>query len=333
MVKFGVSIPTGREGLMVPTGFASKETIVEVGRAAEELGYYSVWGNDHITVQNYIKNLKPKPCFYDPLISMAAISSVTKRIKLATGIFVLPWRTPALVTCAKQLATLDVLSGGRLILGVGTGAYPEESKALYIGNNSKRLDEGVEALRVLFEEPVSTYSGNYVRFRNVEMLPKPLQKPFPIYLGRHLTTPRVLNWIAKYGQGWIPGLSSDQFLEAIPRLKEALRENGRRFEEVDIVREISVSLADTRDEAVARYMNTPAFAHMRSLSKGKRKLIRFDEEVQQSLIGTVDDVIKGVQSYIDAEVKHFMLNFAVTEPRELTTAMERFAREVMPSFC
>ena len=130
MVKFGVSIPTGREGLMLPTGFASRETIVDAGRTAEKLGYYSVWGNDHITVQSYVQHIRPKPSFYEPLISMAAISSVTEKIKLATGIYVLPWRTPSIVICAKQLATLDVLSGGRLVLGVGTGAYREESNAL-----------------------------------------------------------------------------------------------------------------------------------------------------------------------------------------------------------
>lgn len=79
MVKFGVSIPTGREGLMVPTGFASRETIIEAGKRAEELGYYSVWGNDHITTQNYIRDVRPKPSFYEPLISLAAVAAVTKK--------------------------------------------------------------------------------------------------------------------------------------------------------------------------------------------------------------------------------------------------------------
>lgn len=333
MVKFGVSIPTGREGLMLPTGFASRETIVDAGRTAEKLGYYSVWGNDHITVQSYIQHIRPKPSFYEPLISMAAISSVTEKIKLATGIFVLPWRTPSIVICAKQLATLDVLSGGRLILGVGTGAYREESNTLNIKNNLKRMDEGVEALRILFEKPTSFYHGKYVNFENLEMYPKPLQKPFPIYLGRHLTTPQVFTWIAKHGQGWIPGLSPEQFAEAIPRLKEALREEGRRLDEIDIVREISVSQARTRNIAIKKYMDTPASAHMKSLSRGKRKLIGFEKELHRSLIGTANDIIKGVQNYLDVGVKHFMLNFAVTKPEDLTKAMREFEKEVMPSFC
>jgi len=331
MVEFGVSLPTGREGLMVPTGFASRETIVEAGALAEELGYHSVWGNDHITVQDYVKHWRPKPSFYEPLISLAAVSAVTERIKLGTGVYVLPWRTPAMVVCAKQLATLDRLSGGRLLLGIGTGAYREESEALGIGHNLGRMVEGYEALRVLFEEDSASYEGKYVRFKDVELHPKPVQRPLPIYVGRHLTTDRVLRWVARHAQGWIPGLTPGQFAEAVPRLESFMEEHGRRIEEMDIVREISLSMADTKEQALERYAASPAQAHMRSLSEG-RKLVGFDEELKWSLIGTADDIIDGIQTYLDVGVTHFMFNFTVAKPDDLTSGMERFAREVIPSF-
>ena len=331
MVEFGVSLPTGREGLMVPTGFASRETIVEAGALAEELGFHSVWGNDHITVQDYVRHWRPKPAFYEPLISMAAVSSVTKKIKLGTGVYVLPWRTPSMVVCAKQIATLDRLSGGRLLLGIGTGAYREESEALGIGHNLGRMMEGYEALRVLFEEDPASYEGRYIRFKGVELYPKPVQKPLPVYMGRHLTTDRVLRWVARHGQGWIPGLTPGQFAEAVPRLKGFMEERGRRIEEMDIVREISLSQADTREQALENYLGSPAQAHMRSLSEGK-KLIGFDEELQWSLIGNADDIIMGIQAYLDVGVTHFMFNFTVAEPGDLASGMERFAEGVMPSF-
>ena len=331
MVEFGVSLPTGREGLMVPTGFASRETIVEAGALAEELGFHSVWGNDHITVQDYVRHWWPKPAFYEPLISMAAVSSVTKKIKLGTGIYVLPWRTPSMVVCAKQIATLDRLSGGRLLLGIGTGAYREESEALGIGHNLGRMMEGYEALRVLFEEDPASYEGRYIRFKGVELHPKPVQKPLPVYMGRHLTTDRVLRWVARHGQGWIPGLTPGQFAEAVPRLKVLMEERGRRIEEMDIVREISLSQADTREQALENYLGSPAQAHMRSLSEGK-KLIGFDEELEWSLIGNADDIIMGIQAYLDVGVTHFMFNFAVAGPGDLASGMERFAEGVMPSF-
>lgn len=331
MVEFGVSLPTGREGLMIPTGFASRETIVEAGALAEELGFHSVWGNDHITVQDYVRHWWPKPAFYEPLISMAAVSSVTKKIKLGTGIYVLPWRTPSIVVCAKQLATLDRLSGGRLLLGIGTGAYREESEALGIGHNLGRMMEGYEALRVLFGKDPASYEGRYIRFKGVELYPKPVQNPLPVYVGRHLTTDRVLRWVARHGQGWIPGLTPVQFAEAVPRLKGFMEERGRRIEEMDIVREISLSQADTQEQALENYLGSPAQAHMRSLSKGK-KLIGFDEELEWSLIGNADDIIMGIQAYLDVGVTHFMFNFAVSELGDLASGMERFAEGVMPSF-
>ncbi len=331
MVKFGVSLPTGREGLMVPTGFASKETIVDAGALAEGLGFDSVWCNDHITVQDYVRHLRPKPAFYEPLISMAIISSVTERIKLGTGVLVLPWRTPSLVVFAKQIATLDVLSGGRLLLGIGSGAYREESEALGIGDNLRRMREGYEAMRVLFEEDPSSYGGRHVRFKGVEFFPKPLQEPLPVYVGRHLTTDRVLRWVARNAQGWIPGLTPEQFAEAIPRMEAFMKGYGRSPDELDVVREISVSQAETRDQARRRYLESPAQAHMRSLSGGKR-LIGFEEEIRWSLIGTADDIIRGIQRYVDAGVDHFMFNFAVTKPDELASGMRGFAEGVMPSF-
>ncbi len=331
MVEFGVSLPTGREGLMVPTGFASRETIVEAGALAEELGYQSVWGNDHITVQNYRKHLRPKPAFFEPMVSMAAVSAVTEEIKLGTGILVLPWRAPALVVFAKQLATLDVLSGGRVLLGIGTGAYREESAALGIRDRLRMMNEGLGAMRVLFNEDPASYDGRHVKFEDMEFYPRPVQKPFPIYVGRHLTTEKVLRWVARNSQGWIPGLTPEQFAEAMPRLKEYAEEYGRSMGDIDVVREISLSHASSREEALRNYVESPAQAHYKSLSKGKR-LIDFDEESKYSLIGTTDDIIRGIQEYMDVGVTHFMFNIAVSKPVDLFEGMKGFAHDVMPSF-
>jgi probable F420-dependent oxidoreductase len=318
---------------MVPTGFASKETIVDAGKCAEDLGYYSVWGNDHITTQHYIMHVKPKPSFYEPLISLAAIAAVTEKVKLASGIFVLPWRTPALVICAKQIATLDVLSGGRLILGVGTGAYEEESSALHIGDKRERLDEGLQALRELFEKPRTSFDGKYVKFTDIELYPKPIQNPLPIFVGQHRLTHSVLNRIARFAQGWVPGLSPEEFRDAEPKLKQALKACGRDISEIELVREISVSLDENREKAVAKYKNTVAYAHEASLAKQwGRKPPPIESTLERSLVGTPDDIIERIQNYVDVNVTHFMLNFAVQRPRELTEAMKTFANQIMPSF-
>jgi probable F420-dependent oxidoreductase len=318
---------------MVPTGFASKETIVDAGKLAEDLSYYSVWGNDHITTQNYIAHVTPKPSFYEPVVGLAAVAAVTRKVKLATGVFILPWRTPTLVVCAKQLATLDVLSGGRLILGVGTGAYREESDALLIGDRGKRLDEGIQGLRELFERPKASFNGKYVKFKDVELYPKPLQKPLPIILGQHSVTPLVLNRIARFCQGWVPGLSPDQFRDAQPKLREVLKSYGRDLSGIEMIREISVCLGDDRGGAIAKYKKTPAYAHMVSLAKqwGKEPS-SVESELEDSLVGTADDVINGIQRYLDVNVKHFMFNFAVEKSGEFAETLETFASKIMPSF-
>jgi len=164
------------------------------------------------------------------------------------------------------------------------------------------------------------------------MFPKPVQKPFPIYVGRHLTTPSVLGWVAKHAQGWIPGLSPEQFAEAIPRLEEALKLEGRSLDEVDVVREVSLCQADDMDSAVKKLLGTPAFKHLKSLLIGKDGRIGLEQFKERSLMGDANDIIKGIQRYMDVGVDHFMFNFAVTQPPDLVASMERFAEDVMPSF-
>ena len=128
-LRFGVHIPTCIEGMMYPVPFAKPEDILPTAQLAERVGFDSVWGNDHMTTQRYVQREWPEPPnFYEPLITFTWVAARTERIRLATGIIVLPMRTMPVL--AKQVATLDQLSGGRVILGVGTGAYREEYEAL-----------------------------------------------------------------------------------------------------------------------------------------------------------------------------------------------------------
>ena len=264
---------------------------------------------------------------------MAAIAAVTEKVRLATGVLILPWRTPSLVVLAKQLATLDVLSDGRLILGVGVGAYREESDALHIRERRARVDEGIQGLRELFEKPKASFAGMYVRFTDVELYPKPIQRPLPIVVGEHRVTPAILDRIARYAQGWVPGISPEQFRDAQPKLRDALRRYGRDLSEVELVREIPVSLAENRETAIRRYRETPAYAHKVSLlEQWGWKPSSVEDIMGTSLIGTADDVIEGIQRYLDVNVRHFMLNFSVTKPQDFTKAMEDFSGEIMPSF-
>src|SRR5205809_4526568 len=124
MTRFGVAIPNCFEGLILPLPFGNHEQMLELARLSEGLGFHSAWVNDHVTTQRYVRSsFSTPPNYYEPLITLSFMGAETSRIKLGTGVIILPLRHP--ITLAKQATALDVYSGGRLILGVGLGAYPE----------------------------------------------------------------------------------------------------------------------------------------------------------------------------------------------------------------
>jgi len=152
-MKFGVGIPTCTEGMMYPVPYATPEGLVKMCQEAEALGFDHVMGNDHVSTQAYVRRSFPEPpTFYEPMLAMAFAAARTTRLRLATGVVVLPLRHP--VTLAKQAATFDHFSGGRLILGVGVGAYREEFAAMYGGGEGQvrgdMVTEHLEALHLLF---------------------------------------------------------------------------------------------------------------------------------------------------------------------------------------
>ena len=161
-MRFGVHIPTCIEGMMYPIPFAKPSDILPTALLCERLGFDSVWGNDHMTTQRYVQQeFAEAPNFFEPLITFSYCASRTTRLRFATGIIVLPMRNMPVL--AKQVATLDQLSGGRLILGVGAGAYREEYEALFPDARGVRrgtiVDEGMQALRLLFTERKATCRG------------------------------------------------------------------------------------------------------------------------------------------------------------------------------
>ena len=145
-MRYGLGVPTGTEGLMYPIPYAGIDQAVELAVAAENLGFDSVWANDHVTTQAYVREeFADPPRYYDPFAYLSYLAAVTQRIRLATAIMVLPFRHP--VVAAKQVATLDQLSGGRAVLGVGIGAYREEFEAMWPGRSLNRGEYAAEAIR------------------------------------------------------------------------------------------------------------------------------------------------------------------------------------------
>lgn len=171
--------------------------------------------------------------FLSPLLLFSAMAAVTERLEFATGILVLPQRDTALV--AKQAATLDVLSGGRLRLGVGVGWNAAEFDALgyEFNNRGSRIEEQVEVLRQFWTQPEVNFSGDWHRLEHVGIRPLPVQRPIPVWFGGYADV--VLRRIARMGDGWFPGFSDvEQGKPELERLRAYLEAEGRHWEDIGI---------------------------------------------------------------------------------------------------
>jgi probable F420-dependent oxidoreductase len=174
-----------------------------VARAAEESGFESIWTGEHVAmpVQNNPVPIDPQTPFLDSLVTLAHLAAHTERVRLGTGILVLPHHNPVLL--AKALTTLDLLSGGRLIAGFAGGYVEAEFKALGIPFHHRGAitDEYLEAIRVLWTEELPQFAGRFASFADVRCEPKPLQRPHPpIVIGG--ASDAALRRAARVGDGW-----------------------------------------------------------------------------------------------------------------------------------
>jgi probable F420-dependent oxidoreductase len=330
---FSVGFPTGMEGLTYPIPFSDPETLVRVAKHAEALGYHSVWGNDHMTTQHYVRAEFPvPPRFWEPLVTYAFLAAHTTRLRFGTGVLVLPMRRDIVVT-AKQIATLDHLSNGRLEIGVGIGAYREEFEALNPQGNVHRgemVEEGVRALKLLFSQREASFDGKYYKFKDVELFPKPRQAHLPIYFGGN--NPAHLRRTAQSADGWIPAaLPLDTLRRMVGELKTMAEAAGRNFSDIEIAPQYVVHVGRDHDGAVARYRQSQMFKHLESLKKSTLRGQASVKSEDINLIGGVDAVIARASALREAGVTHFLgLFFAANSVTELMDQMQLFAEEVRP---
>jgi probable F420-dependent oxidoreductase len=317
---------------MVPIGFAQPTDLVRQAQRCETLGYDSVWGNDHITTQEYVKKLHPGsvPNFYEPIITMAAIAGATSRIGLGTALTVLPMRDP--VYLAKEVLTLDRLSSGRFMLGVGLGAYREEFLAwggerVRGARRGEMMDEGLAALRLLFTQESASFSGRYYSFCGVEMAPKSVHPKFPLFVGGHNL--EAVERAARYGEGWLPGWRPiPEIAERILALKRRAAALGRDPASIEIAPQFSVTIANTLEEAQARHMASGLAAHRRSLAYTGRDL---SQQLVANLVGSPEIILEKIETLADIGVHHCCaLMFPVDSVAEMDEQIEWFAAAIMP---
>ena len=218
--------------------------IKEYAQAAEQLGFRHILAYDHVIGANLASRPGWRPpytyldSFHEPFVLFGYLAGLTKQLELVTGILILPQRQTVLV--AKQAAALDVLSGGRLRLGIGIGWNPVEYEALGADfkNRGSRSEEQVEVLRKLWTEELVTFDGRWHKITDAGIKPLPVQRPIPVWFGG--SDDRVLRRLAKLGDGWFPLLAPDEKCRAtIEKIRNYASQLGRNPDAIAIEGRIS----------------------------------------------------------------------------------------------
>ena len=331
-MKFGIGLPTCTEGMMYPTSFAAPADLARVALEAERLGYYAVMGNDHLTTQRYVRDTYPDPPnFYEPLIASAYCAAVTRRIRFMTGVIVMPVHDPVML--AKQAATLDQLSGGRLMLGIGVGAYREEFEAVRPGLKGavrgEMVAEGMRALRLLFSERRATFAGKHYAFNDVEMYPKPLQQPLPMFSAGNAEG--SIRRAAELCEGWLPAaVGPERIAEGRKLLVKYARAAGRDPAALSTALQLVVCIGKSAAAAREAFLGSQLYAHLASLSGSTLKNVDTSEYERINLIGTPESIRRQVAAYAEAGVDHLAgLLFVGNTVDEMIEQMQLFAETVV----
>jgi probable F420-dependent oxidoreductase len=225
--------------------FGYPDALTHLARTAEEVGIESIWTIEHVVIPVGYRSRYPYdpsgriPApenipMPDPILALAFAAAVTKNIRLGTGILILPQRHPIYV--AKEMATLDVLSNGRAILGIGVGWLAEEFAALDVPFEERagRTAESVRAIRSLWKAEPEPFAGKYFRWAPLESNPKPVQaRGVPIVVGGH--TEIAARRAARYGDGFFPGVADTAALKALLAvMRDECAKIGRKPESIEI---------------------------------------------------------------------------------------------------
>ncbi len=289
------------------------EALIEYGVRMEQLGYESVWVWDHILL-----GVDPYFPILDSLSVLTAVAARTERIRLGTGILVLPARNP--VVLAKQLSSIDQISNGRLTLGMASGWYKREFDAIGVPFNKRGdiMDQNLEILTRLWQEDKVT--GSYPPYELVEavMSPKPIQTPRPpILIGGYVD--RVLKRAGVVGDGWLTYYyTAEGFAKSWAKVRRFAEEAGRDPDTLQSINQLPIYIGKSRAEVEApmvEWLTTEwDFAGWS------------DSTTDSAVLGTVDDCINQLQAHLDAGVQQITL-----VPYQFNMEqIEQIAEEIIP---
>lgn len=300
-MNFGITLPRFAT-------FPSKAAILAVAKQAEELGYDSIWVTDHVWVpEPYLSRFGA--VFYEPLTTLAYVAAHTSRIRLGTSVIILPYRNPLVV--AKSIATIDQLSDGRVIFGVGTGWCQEEFEALAVPFKERgaRATEYLRVMKAVWSADQPVFEGRYYKFSKISFLPRPQQAPRPpIWVGGK--SKAAMRRATELGDGWHPNFSTpDDLAVSIPQFQKFAREKGRDPSKLTICLRGHVHIHDKQEEWTEKY---PMTGSVEPIVKSLRR----DREV-------------GV-SYVNIDLFYGLPELGQETLDSVLRTMERFKTEIAP---
>ncbi len=284
----------------------------ELVRRVEALGYDSVWCGDHVAF-----NLP----LYESLTLLASYAPITTRLRLGTAVYLLALRSPAVA--AKVTATLDVLSGGRLIFGVGVGGEnPREFEAcgVPVSERGARVTEGIDVVRALWRDTPASFKGRFTRFENVSIDPKPVQQPGPpIWIGGR--SDAALTRAGRQGDGWVSYVvTPERYRQSLEKIRAAAAAAGRTLD--------GFTTAHLTFITVGRDYERARAAWVARLSR------RYAQDFgpladRYGVIGTPEQCAARLAEFRAAGCEYFLLN-PIGEPAAEREQLELIAADVLP---
>ena len=288
-------------GLHLPQIGADTEEIARAARRAEQTGYESIWVSDHLLVPESGGRLPPIEIM-EPVATLAYVAALTSKIKLATSVIVVPYRNA--IHLAKELATLDRLSSGRVIAGMASGWLEAEFRALGVSfeNRGAYTDEAISLMRAMWSAAVPDFHGKFFNVSGMRFGPRPAAGTIPVWVGG--ISRRAIRRAVELGDGWHgTRMNPDQVAERIGWIRDLAQRRGRSLDGFTISHRVYIGFAD-------RWTETGGYV--------------------EGILAPPENLADYLRQYAELGIEELLITPLAADKDTLAGFLDRFAREVRP---
>ncbi len=297
-MKIGICLPNN-------WGVEDVQSIFRIATRAEDLGFDSVWVSEHVFNVSYVFNRIGSRPYYDPMTILSYVAAITQRVRLGTSVLVLPYHNP--IRLAKTAATLDVMSGGRLMLGVGVGVIEQELNAMNspFAERGAISDETIAIMKELWTKDDPIYEGRYHSFSGMKFTPKPRQKPhIPLLIGG--VSDAAIRRAVRVGNGWhSTTIPPEELSRRLRYLNERAEAAGRDMSEIPVSVRLDIGTPRSAGSATAN---------------------------SYSLGTDPGEILQNARAFEGLGVDEIVISPTTGDAEELLAALEMLARDIAPAF-